>query len=164
MAGAATPALRALVDAGIDHEVRTYDPGSLSEDDGADVARALGLDPAAVAKTLITAIDDDLVVAVVPVLDRIDLKALAAAAGGKRAQLAERAAAERAAGSVRGAISPLGLRRRLPTVVHDGLLVLERVWVSGGRRGLEVGLTPDALVRCTDATVADITTVAPRPT
>jgi len=86
----------------------------------------------------------------------LDLKALAGAVGGKRAALADRAAAERSTGYVRGGISPLGQRRRLPTVVDESALGADRIYVSAGRRGLQISLAPADLVRLTGATVARI--------
>jgi Cys-tRNA(Pro)/Cys-tRNA(Cys) deacylase len=144
----------------VDHVLRAYAhdadavAGGLSY--GLEAAAALGVDPATVYKTLLAAVDGRLTVAVVPVADRLDLKALAAAAGGKRAEMAEPAAAERATGYVVGGISPLGQRRRLPTVVDASAAGHDRVLVSAGRRGLDVELSPADLVRVTGAVVAPI--------
>lgn len=107
-------------------------------------------------KTLLAAVDGELTVAVVPVTGRLDLKALAAAVRGKRAELADRWVAERATGYVAGGISPLGQRRPLPTVVDDSAARLPAVLVSAGRRGLEVELAPSDLVRLTSAVYAPI--------
>jgi Cys-tRNA(Pro)/Cys-tRNA(Cys) deacylase len=101
-------------------------------------------------------VDGRPVVAVVPVASTVSLKALAVAAGGKRAEMAEPAAAERLTGYVVGGISPLGQRKPLPTVIDESIVLLERVYVSGGRRGLEIGLAPDDLVRLTNAAIAAI--------
>jgi Cys-tRNA(Pro)/Cys-tRNA(Cys) deacylase len=120
------------------------------------VADALGVPPERVFKTLVAEVDGDLVVAVVPVTGDLDLKALAAATGGKRAALAGRAAAERATGYVRGGISPFGQRRRLPTVVDATATGFDTVYVSAGRRGLQVELAPAELIRLTGATLAAI--------
>jgi Cys-tRNA(Pro)/Cys-tRNA(Cys) deacylase len=114
--------------------------------------------PAEVFKTLVAEVDGALTVAVVPVTGDLDLKALAHAAGGKRATLADRAAAERSSGYVRGGISPLGQRKRLPTVVDDSATGLDRMYVSAGRRGLQVALAPDDLIRLTGALTAQIRT------
>ena len=123
---------------------------------GLEAADRLGLDPAAVLKTLLADVDGHLVVALAPVSCRLDLKALAAAVGGKRATMAEPAVAERSSGYVVGGISPIGQRRPLPTVVDRSATGLSTVYVSGGRRGLDLGLSPDDLVRLLDATVADV--------
>jgi Cys-tRNA(Pro)/Cys-tRNA(Cys) deacylase len=123
---------------------------------GEEAAAALGVEAERVLKTLVAAVDGDLVVAVVPVLGRLDLKALAAAAGGKRAEMADPALAQRATGYVVGGISPLGQRRRLRMVLDAGALAHETVFVSGGRRGLDVELAPSDLMRVTAATTAPI--------
>ncbi len=116
-----TPATRALERAGVPHMVRAYDhdPGGAAASGGygLEAAAALGVDPARVLKTLLADVDGRLVVAVCPVTAQLDLKAVAAAVGGKRARMADPAAAERATGYVVGGISPLGQRKRLPTVV-----------------------------------------------
>jgi Cys-tRNA(Pro)/Cys-tRNA(Cys) deacylase len=154
MAGQGTPATAALRRAAIVHTVHAYENTSRAY--GAEAAAVLGVDPQRVFKTLVAEVDGALHVAVVPVAGTLDLKALAAAVGRKRAAMADPVAAERATGYVRGGISPLGQRRRLPTVLHDGALAHETVFVSAGRRGLEVELAPADLVRLTAATVAPI--------
>jgi Cys-tRNA(Pro)/Cys-tRNA(Cys) deacylase len=154
---ASTPALVALANAGVPHTLRPYehDPDS-GLGFGAEVARALGADPGAVFKTLLAAVDGDLVVAVVPVSGTLDLKALASAVGGKKASMADRTAAERATGYVVGGISPFGQRTRLRTVVDGSALGRATVIVSAGRRGLQVEVAPSDLVGLTGATTADI--------
>ena len=107
-------------------------------------------------KTLVVDLSGSLATAIVPVAARLDLKAVASALGAKRATMAEPAAAERATGYVRGGISPLGQRRRLPCVVDESALGFERIHVSAGRRGLEIGLAPGDLVRLAGAVVARI--------
>jgi len=109
-----------------------------------------------VLKTLLVDVDGRLVVAVVPVAASLDLKALAAAAGGKRAAMADPARAQRSSGYVLGGISPLGQRTRLATVVDASALAWPTVLVSGGRRGLQVELAPDDLVRLTNAVTATV--------
>ena len=121
-----------------------------------EAAQALGLDPAQVFKTLLADVDGALTVAVVPVDRSLDLKALAAAVHGKRAVMAEPAEAERVTGYVVGGISPLGQRRRLPTVLDVSALDWDSVLVSAGRRGLDVELAPGDLVRLTGAVTAAI--------
>jgi Cys-tRNA(Pro)/Cys-tRNA(Cys) deacylase len=123
---------------------------------GVEAAGALGVDTRRVFKTLVAEVDGTLTVAVVPVAGQLDLKALAAAVGGKRARMADPVAAERATGYVVGGISPLGQRRRLPTVVDRSALDHESVLVSAGRRGLDVELSPHDLVRLTSAVTAAI--------
>lgn len=156
-AGAGTPALVALAAAGVAHTAHAYehDPAS-TLGYGLEAAHALGVEPERVFKTLLTNVDGHLVVAVVPVTTTLDLKALASATGGKKAALADRAAAERATGYVVGGISPLGQKTTLPTVVDESVWLFDTVLVSGGRRGLDVELAPDDLVRLTAATVADV--------
>ncbi len=155
-----TPATRALEEAGVAHTVRVYehDPGSTAAVGGygLEAAAALGVDPATVYKTLLAEVDGRLVVAVCPVTAQLDLKAVAAAVGGKKGRMADPRAAERATGYVVGGISPLGQRRRLTTVVDASALGHDVVLVSAGRRGLEVELNPDDLVRLTGAVVAPV--------
>ena len=151
-----TPATVALLQAGVAHEMRPYDhdPGASSY--GLEAARALNVPPERVFKTLLAKVDGCLVVAVVPVSGSLDLKALAAAVGGKRAEMAEAAAAERATGYVVGGISPLGQHKALPTVVDETASSFETVLVSAGRRGLDVELAPADLARLTGARLAPI--------
>jgi Cys-tRNA(Pro)/Cys-tRNA(Cys) deacylase len=154
-----TPAVRAVERAGVAHRVLAYAPDPGAPAFGRDAARALGLDPAHVFKTLVAATDAPgaaLAVALVPADRQLDLKALADALGAKRAALADPAAAERATGYVVGGISPIGQRRRLVTVVDAAALALATVYVSAGRRGLELALAPADLVRLTGARVAAV--------
>ncbi|QDB79994.1 Cys-tRNA(Pro) deacylase [Georgenia wutianyii] len=150
-----TPALRALGAAEVAHTVREYAHDPRSElSYGLEAAHALGVDPARVLKTLVADVDGRLVVAVVPVSGELDLKALAAAVGGKRAVMADKAAAERATGYVVGGISPLGQRQRLPVVVDSTALDHATVLVSAGRRGVDVELAPADLLALTGASTA----------
>ena len=152
-----TPAVKALQRARIPFEVREYahDPRATSY--GLEAAEALGIDAASVFKTLLAELDGrELVVAIVPVDAMLNLKALAKAAGGKRAQMADPAAAERSTGYVRGGISPFGQKKRLRTFVDDSVNALETVHVSGGRRGLEIAIAPADLLRAATATAAAI--------
>jgi Cys-tRNA(Pro)/Cys-tRNA(Cys) deacylase len=157
-AAAGTPATVVLTGQRIEHTLHPYDVSPDAPNYGALVAEALGVPPERVFKTLIAEVDGALVVGVVPVTGELDLKALAHAAGGKRAVMADRAAAERSSGYVRGGISPIGQRKRLPTVIDDSALGLDRMYVSAGRRGLQVALIPADLIRLTDATTAPIRT------
>lgn len=139
------------------HEVLEYahDPSAASY--GNEAVEALGLDAATVFKTLVADVDGKgLVCAVVPVSAMLDLKALADAAGGRRAKMAEPAAAERATGYVLGGISPLGQRKPLPLVLDESALALPRMHVSAGRRGLELALAPADFVRLARAGTARI--------
>jgi Cys-tRNA(Pro)/Cys-tRNA(Cys) deacylase len=153
---AATPATTALNRAGVAFRVHLYqhDPASMSF--GLEAAQALGVSAERVFKTLLADVDGTLVVAVVPVVGSLDLKALATARGGKRAGMAASAVAERATGYVIGGISPLGQRRKLPTVVDLSATGFDTVYVSAGRRGLDLELSPMDLIRVTGATTARI--------
>ena len=152
-----TPALVALASAGVPHTTHTYAHDRFTDVGyGLEAAQVLGIPPEQVYKTLITVVDGALTVAVVPVTGKLDLKALAQAVGGKKATMAEKSAAERATGYVVGGISPLGQRSAHPTVVDETVWLFDTVFVSGGRRGLDVELGPADLVQLTSATVADI--------
>lgn len=157
-AAAGTPATALLTAERVEHSLHPYDVSPDAPNYGALVAAALGIAPEQVFKTLVAEVDGSLVVAVVPVTGEVDLKALAHAAGGKRAAMADRAVAERSSGYVRGGISPLGQRKRLPTVIDDSATALTRMYVSAGRRGLQVGLAPGDLIRLTEAVTAPIRT------
>jgi Cys-tRNA(Pro)/Cys-tRNA(Cys) deacylase len=151
-----TPAVAALERAGVPFTSHAYEPDPAAASYGMEAAERLGLDPRAVLKTLVAEVDGRLVVAVVPVAGQLDLKALAAAVGGKRAVLADPAAAERSTGYVVGGISPLGQKKRLPTVMDSSTSELPMIYVSGGKRGLDLGVAPADLVVLLDATVAAI--------
>jgi Cys-tRNA(Pro)/Cys-tRNA(Cys) deacylase len=154
---AGTPAVVALEKARVPHTLHPYDadhPDTHGYGEGA--VAAVGADTRRVFKTLVTRVDGALTVAVVPVSGTLDLKALAAAAGGRKAAMADPADAERTTGYVRGGISPLGQRKALPTVVDDSALTFDTVLVSAGRRGLQVELPPADLVRLTRARTAPI--------
>jgi len=152
-----TPAVTAAKRAGIRFEVLEYEAGGSAEPYGIGAARALGIAPERVFKTLVVDLPGkSLAIAIIPVAERLDLKAVAAVLGAKRATMAEPAAAERATGYVRGGISPLGQRRRLPFAIDESALGFDRIHVSGGRRGLEIGLAPGDLIGLVDAVVARI--------
>lgn len=155
MAGRGTRATALLTKQAVSHRLHSYTHGS-GQAYGPEAAELLGLDPARVFKTLVADVDGTLTVGIVPVLTTLDLKALAAAVGGKRAKMADVALAERAIGYVAGGISPLGQRKRLPTVLDSSAEHLETLFCSAGRRGLEVELAPGDLARLTGARVAPI--------
>jgi len=154
---AATPAVRALERARVAHTLHPYDPEHPSDQGHGEAAvAALGADPAQVFKTLVARVDGVLTVAVVPVSGTLDLKALAAAVGGRKAVMADPADAERTTGYVLGGISPLGQKKALPTVVDESALGFATVMISAGKRGLQVELPPGDLVRLTRARTAPI--------
>ena len=156
MAGRGTPATALLVKQRIAHTVHAYEHDPRQAGYGQEASDALGVAPERVFKTLVAQVDGALTVGVVPVGSRLDLKALAAAVGGKKATMADPAAAERATGYVVGGISPVGQRKRLRVVIDSSALEFPTVYCSGGRRGLELELAPADLVRLAHATVAPI--------
>lgn len=160
MTRAATPAIAALIAAGVAHEVLTYHHDARTESYGQEAVAALagqhGLTPEQIFKTLIVAGPSGLAVAVLPVPCKLSLKAAAAALGWPKAVMAERNAAERSTGYVLGGISPLGQRRRLPTVLDTSALEFDRVLCSAGKRGADIALDPHDLVQLTAAVIADI--------
>jgi Cys-tRNA(Pro)/Cys-tRNA(Cys) deacylase len=151
-----TPATALLTRSKIDFTLHPYEHDPRAEGYGEEAAAALGVDPARIFKTLIASIDGKLACAVVPVAGRLDLKVFAAAVGGKRGTLAEPAAAARATGYVVGGISPLGQKARLPVVVDASAELFETVFVSAGKRGLQVELAPIDLARVANARFAPI--------
>jgi Cys-tRNA(Pro)/Cys-tRNA(Cys) deacylase len=156
VAGQGTPATALLARQRVTHRLHTYDVDADTPNYGAVVADSLGIAQERVFKTLVTEVDGALTVAIVPVSGDVDLKALAGAVGGKRATMADRTVAERTTGYVRGGISPLGQRKRLPTVLDATATGHPTIYVSAGRRGLQVELDPADLIRLTGATTASI--------
>jgi Cys-tRNA(Pro)/Cys-tRNA(Cys) deacylase len=157
VAGHGTPATIALTRAKIPFTVHEYTHDPKAGSYGLEASEALGIPPERVFKTLVAAVDGTLTVGVVPVHRQLDLKALAAAAGGKKAVMAEVAAAERATGYVAGGISPVGQKKRLPVIVDESALALDTIFCSAGRRGLEIEVAPADLVTSVSAAVARIT-------
>jgi Cys-tRNA(Pro)/Cys-tRNA(Cys) deacylase len=151
-----TPAIARVVDAGIAHRVHQIAAAPSATAYGQAAADGLAVDPARVFKTLVCTVPGQGVVAVVPVTGELDLKALAGALGAKGAQLADRSLAERSTGYVIGGISPIGQKRELLTVIDSSALKWETIFVSGGRRGLELELAPIDLVYVTGGQVATI--------
>jgi Cys-tRNA(Pro)/Cys-tRNA(Cys) deacylase len=160
MAAKGTPATAAVARAKVEHRIHRYRHDPAAPSYGLEAAERLGVDPAMVFKTLVADVDGRLTVAVVPVAARLDLKALAVAAGGHRAAMAEPADAERATGYVVGGISPLGHRRRLPVFLDESMQGRPSVMVSAGRRGLELELAPADLARLSGGTFAPLATSA----
>jgi Cys-tRNA(Pro)/Cys-tRNA(Cys) deacylase len=154
---AVTPAVVALDAAGIPYTIHEYERGEDLRDFGREAAEQLGLDHDQVFKTLVVVADDELIVAVVPVSCQLSMKRVAAAVGAKRAVMCEPARAERSSGYIVGGISPIGQRKPLRTVVDESAELFDVVYVSGGRRGLDIGLAPSDLVVILDAVVAPIT-------
>jgi Cys-tRNA(Pro)/Cys-tRNA(Cys) deacylase len=160
VARAATPAIAALVAAGVSHEVLRYHHDPLSESFGDEAAVELaapaGVAPEQVFKTLVIAVPKGLAVAVLPAPSKLSLKAAAAALGVPKAAMADPVLAQRTTGYVVGGISPLGQRKALPTVVDASALAWDRVLCSAGKRGWDIALAPQDLVRLTHAVTADI--------
>lgn len=151
-----TRATQLLAKLGIAHSIHRYEPDPRHPSFGREASEALGVPPARVFKTLIADVDGQLTVAVVPVSGSLDLKALAAAAGGKKAAMADPAQAEKASGYVTGGIAPLGLRRPLPVVIDESALGYPTVFCSAGQRGVEIELAPADLLTAAGASTAPI--------
>jgi Cys-tRNA(Pro)/Cys-tRNA(Cys) deacylase len=151
-----TPAINELERSGVPFSVHEYERGESLHDFGLEAAQQLGFDPDQVFKTLLVTSDGGQAVAIVPVSSKLGLKAMGRALGTKRVDMCDPAVAERITGYVRGGISPFGQKRRLPTVLDEMATAFDTIYVSGGKRGLDIGVAPDDLVRVLDATVADI--------
>lgn len=151
-----TPATVALTAAGIPFTTHEYAHDPANTNFGLEAASALNLDPEQVFKTLLADLDGELVVGIVPVTGKLDLKALAAALGGKKAEMADAKLAERRTGYVVGGISPIGQKVSHRTVLDETAELFDEIYVSGGRRGVDLGLRPVDLVRATNAVVASI--------
>ncbi len=154
--GGGTPATTDLAAAGVAHILHAYEHDPRASSFGLEAAAALGVDPERVFKTLLVDTGEGFAVGVVPVTCSLDLKALANALNAKKAVMAQPAAAERSSGMVIGGISPIGQKRKLPTILDDSMLLHSTVLVSAGRRGLDVELSPHDLARMTNATFAPI--------
>jgi Cys-tRNA(Pro)/Cys-tRNA(Cys) deacylase len=156
VAGRGTAATIALERAKIPFTLHEYARDPRHGSYGLEASEALGIAPERVFKTLVAAVDGALAVGMVPVHRQLDVKALAAAAGGKKAVMAEVTAAERATGYVAGGISPIGQKRRLPVVVDSSALAHGTMFCSAGRRGLEIEIAPADLIRAVGAKIAAI--------
>lgn len=157
-----TPAIRLLEDHGVAFEVSEYERGEELRDFGREAAEALGLPFDQVFKTLLVDVEggarlDRTVVVVVPVSCMVSMKLVAAAIDAKKAAMCDPADAERITGYVVGGISPLGQRKQLETILDETVELFDTVYVSGGKRGLDIGLAPVDLARLLDATIAPIT-------
>ena len=156
-----TPATKALESAGVAFTVQSYDHDPANRDAshhwGREAADALGLDRDQVFKTLVVVADGKPAVAIVPVSCQLSLKLAGAALGTKRVEMCDVTLAERTTGYVAGGISPFGQRKRLPTVIDETCELYDEIYVSGGRRGLDLGIAPADLVTFLDATVAPLT-------
>lgn len=157
-----TPATAALAAAKINFSTHAYAHGTDPHNFGEEAAAALGVDPQRMFKTLVAQVDEQLAVAVLPVADRLDVKALAKAVGGKKAQLADAQDATRSTGYVVGGISPIAQRKALFTVLDASAQDFATIFVSAGKRGLQIELAPQSLIWMTSAVVAGI--VAPSST
>jgi Cys-tRNA(Pro)/Cys-tRNA(Cys) deacylase len=160
VAGAATPALAALTKAGVPHEVVKFEHDPREHSFGVEAVNALtgagGIAPEQIYKTLVIAVPTGLAVAIVQASARLSLKAAAAALGVAKAAIAEPAVVQRTTGYLIGAVSPFGQRKPLPTVLDSSALAWERVFCSAGRRGWDVAVAPQDLIRLTGAVTADI--------
>jgi Cys-tRNA(Pro)/Cys-tRNA(Cys) deacylase len=155
--GGGTPATVFLAAAGVPHVVHHFEHVPGTRNYGIEAAEALGAEPDRVFKTLLVTTDAGHGVGIVPVTSMLSLKGVAAALGVKRAEMCDVGVAERLTGYVVGGISPFGQKRELPTVIDETCVLFDTVYVSGGRRGLDVELAADDLVRLLSAVVAPIT-------
>lgn len=153
-----TPAIVLLQKKKVPHQVHEYEHDPNHASYGLEAAEKLGVDPAIVFKTLVAELDNGkLVVAIIPVAEKLNLKSLAKAAGAKKAQMADPDKVARSSGYVMGGVSPLGQKKALPTILHQSAEPLDMIHVSAGRRGLEVGLAPTDLLMLTRGKFAAIT-------
>ena len=151
-----TPATVALTAAGIPFTPHAYEHDAANTSFGLEAATALGVEPEQVFKTLLADVDGALTVAIVPVTGKLDLKALAAAVGGKKAEMADPKLAERRTGYVVGGISPIGQKTRHATVLDETAELFDTIYVSGGKRGFDIELAPADLLAVTDGITAAI--------
>lgn len=151
-----TPATAVLTKLGIPFEVCAYEHDPAETDFGGEASQALGIEPQRVFKTLLAEADGQLVVGIVPVAGKLDLKALAHAVGARRAAMADPVVAQRKTGYVVGGISPVGQRTRLRTVLDESAFAFDTVLVSGGKRGFDIELAPADLLRACEGESAAI--------
>ena len=152
-----TPAINTARQAGISHKIHEYNHDPAAESYGLEAAEKLQLDPARVFKTLVVKLDSkQLAVAIIPVQSQLNMKRIASAAGAKKAAMADKAEVQRSSGYVLGGVSPLGQKKALPTFLHDSAEEYETLFVSAGRRGLEIELSPGDLLSLTNGEAADL--------
>lgn len=152
-----TPGINAAKKAKISHRIHQYEHDSAAESFGTEAAEKIGADPSRVFKTLVVAIDGkDLAVGVVPVDSMLSMKLVAKAAGGKKAMMADKQDVQRSTGYVLGGVSPLGQKKRLRTFIDDSARSFDTIFVSAGRRGLEIELSPEDLAKLTAARFAPL--------
>lgn len=149
-----TPAILTVRKAGLPFQTHEYRHDPAVSSYGLEAAKALQIEPTRVFKTLVLALEGDekkMAVGIIPVTQQLDVKALAKAVGAKKAEMADPKQAERITGYLVGGISPLGQKRRLPTVLDESALEFETIFVSAGRRGLELELCPSHLMELCQA-------------
>jgi len=153
-----TPAIDALDRAGIQYRLHEYDHDPSADSYSLEAASKLGVSEARLFKTLVVRIggSKDLAVAVLPASKRLDFKAFAKAVGVKNAAMADRNVVEKTTGYVLGGVSPLGQRKKLRTLIDESATACETIYVSAGRRGLQIELAPDDLRALTDAQLGSI--------
>ncbi|THB73500.1 MAG: Cys-tRNA(Pro) deacylase [Desulfobulbaceae bacterium] len=153
-----TPAIALLKKLRINHEILKYNHDPTHQSYGMEAVEKLKLEPQSVFKTLMVALGSgELCVAILPVEKMLDLKKFAQIVGEKKAEMADKQVVQKTTGYVLGGVSPLGQKKRVRTVIDNSAAQIEKIYVSGGRRGLEIGLHPDDLVHLTEAQFSDIT-------
>jgi Cys-tRNA(Pro)/Cys-tRNA(Cys) deacylase len=152
-----TPAILAARKAKIAHQVHEYDHDPASDSYGVEAAEKLGLPESRVFKTLVVSLDNRaLAVGVVPVSSMLNMKAMAKAVGAKKAAMAQPADVERATGYVLGGVSPLGQKKRLKTIIDASAQSFPTIYVSAGRRGLQIELNPEDLKQLAGGSFAEV--------
>lgn len=137
--------------------VHGYSHDELSESYGLEAAEKMGVSEERVFKTLVVALDNkELAIGVIPVSSMLSMKLIAKTAGAKKAAMAEKSTVERSTGYVLGGVSPLGQKKRLKTIIDSSAKNFSTIYVSAGRRGLEIELSPDDLARLTSGVLAEI--------